>query len=140
MVSLTQPERPIRRAGLANPRSTYLNDRSSQTNPIAYADLIFGNITKCDIFADTSGSQIHVVLSVPEGVVIVQVPTDRRAWTSMIGLCHLVSGESVESDLNGASHTIAKDRLVLVPRSSVINLGWAVKTVSTMAGFATKRF
>jgi hypothetical protein len=42
--------------------------------------------------------------------VIVQVHTDRRAWTSMIGLCHLVSGKSVASDLYGASRTIAEDR------------------------------
>jgi hypothetical protein len=93
-----------------NPWAAHLNHRSTQPDRIAYADLIFGYTIQGDVFADTSCLNIHVVSGIPEGIMIGQMDADCCAWTSMIGLCNLVTGKPVKRDLHRAIRTIAKDR------------------------------
>ena len=100
---------PAGQVGARDSRSTDLNEGGSQTHRVADADLIFGDMGKGDIFADSSGLQTHAVAGVPEGVVIVQVNADGCAWATMVALCDLVTGESAERYLYGAVHAVAKD-------------------------------
>lgn len=98
-----------REIGAGDARTADLNERSAQTHLVAYADLIFGDAVEGEIFADIPGFEVHVVLGVPEGVVIRQMDADRCARTSVIGLGDLVFGESLKGDRYRAIHAIAKD-------------------------------
>jgi hypothetical protein len=95
--------------GARDARAADLDERGPQPHSIAHAHLIFGDMIEGDVFADRSGLQIHLVLGVPEGVVIGQMHANRGAGTSMIGLGNLVTGESVERDLYWAVDAFTKD-------------------------------
>ena len=82
---------PPRQIGARHARPAHLHQRAAHAHDVASADSILAQSVEREVLAHCAGLQIHLIVFVPEAVVVEQVDAEIGVGATVIGLRHFVA-------------------------------------------------